>query len=111
MVASEFFDYNEAKGWEGVRDWKAAARRWASKESTFGQKPKPRSKDPTVGTFTWDDGSREPPPDKEAEQRKALEARIRAYRDGKRNKSLVELLRTARRNGTLEKYGLSWSDE
>ena len=38
MDASSFYDYNEARGWmigqAQMKDWRAAARRWASKEKS-----------------------------------------------------------------------------
>lgn len=103
MDVAGFMSYNEMRGWKGVCDWKAAARRWASKE-----KPPPKRKDPTVATWSLPTNTA-PTKDQNEEFRKRFAGYIEDYNAGKRG-SILEILRAAKRNGNLSKYGLEWEE-
>ena len=54
-MANDFFDYNESRGWkigksnQMMKDWKAAARRWARKQKEWDKDKKPQgSKSPHI---------------------------------------------------------------
>lgn len=56
--ATDFYNYNQARGWKGVEDWTAAAELWSSREQTYAGKEMAGRRDVDLTMPQGDGGQR-----------------------------------------------------
>lgn len=109
MDVSRFMAYNGMRGWKGVESWEDAARCWASSPKNGAKErghPKAEAKGVGVIELPPDTG---PTLSDDEKMKQRLKGFIEAYAKGQRG-FIVEILRTAKRNGNLQRVELEWEE-